>query len=274
MKSAREKISVLFVPEGEGESRSFRISRLTIRVFFISLAVFFVLLCAGMISYFIISVKASRYEQTVADNLRLIEENRRIIKLSEELRRLEAFNRQIRKALGVALELDSTYIDTGGVFTPQVDSWSMQVLPAMNQPIFQLPVNGLVSREYTTGVFPGQTHSGVDFAVAEGTLVTAAADGWVVFTGWHYRYGNLLIIQHSGAFLTFYGHNRSILVEIGEKVKRGQPVAVSGNSGRSTAPHLHFEIRRRGVAVNPYNLLSELARQPGDSTSIPPSEGD
>jgi len=272
LNSGHEKISILFVPEGEGESRSFRISKATIRLLIVGLIIFFMLLFAGVISYFFISIKASRYEQTLEDNLRLLEENRRIIKLSEELERLKSFNYQIRKAMGAVVGLDTTQTDTGIILVQQKEVPT----PIFNiaEPVFNLPVEGFISRRQNYNLFPAQPHYGLDIAVPEGSLVSASADGWVVFKGWHYRFGNLLIIQHPGDFLTYYGHNLSIIVDIGEKVQSGQPVAVSGNTGRSTAPHLHFEIRRRGLAIDPENIISGLVKEPLDTLNIPSSMGE
>jgi murein DD-endopeptidase MepM/ murein hydrolase activator NlpD len=126
---------------------------------------------------------------------------------------------------------------------------------------FQLPVEGTISQDFNEGIFPHRCHNGVDIAVPEGTLINATSDGWIVFNGWHQRYGNLLIIQHPNDYLSFYGHNQSILVEVGEKVRMGQPVAVSGNSGQSSAPHLHFEIRCRGKTIDPATLIPALKEE-------------
>jgi len=272
LNSGHEKISILFVPEGEGESRSFRISKATIRLLIVILIIILMLIGAGIISYFFVSVKASRYDQTLEDNLRLLEENRRIVKLSEELERLKSFNYQIRKAMGAAVGLDTTQTDTGIILIPQKEVST----PVLNiaEPIFKLPVEGFISRKQNYDLFPAQPHFGLDFAVPEGSIVNASADGWVVFTGWHYRFGNLLILQHSGDFLTYYGHNLSIIVDIGEKVQSGQPVAISGNTGRSTAPHLHFEIRRRGMAIDPESVVRDLAKGPLDTLNVPSSMGE
>ena len=195
---------------------------------------------------------------TVEENLKLIEENRRIVKLAQDLEKLKAFSRQIRKAMGVPLNIDTSIVDTAISDISSGNIWQNQKFFGLNEPVFNIPVEGVVSRGYSIGIYPRITHQGIDFACKEGTIVYAAADGWVVFTGHHYRYGNLLILQHPGDYLTYYGHNRSLLVNLGEKVNAGQPVAISGNSGLSTAPHLHFEIRKRGVAIDPAYYIKEL----------------
>lgn len=258
MKSRRQKISILFVPEGEGRSRNITLSRGTIRFLLICFVVFLIFILAGSVSYFFLSVKASRYDMTVVENLKLIEENRRIVKLAQDLEKLKTFNRQIRKVMGVPLNLDSTVIDTVISEFNSDNIWQTQNFFGLSEPVFSIPVEGVVSRGYSVGIYPRITHQGTDFACKEGNIVSAASDGWVVFTGHHYRYGNLLILQHPGDFLTYYGHNKNLLVNLGEKVNSGQPIAVSGNSGLSTAPHLHFEIRKRGAAVDPAVYIKEL----------------
>lgn len=100
-------------------------------------------------------------------------------------------------------------------------------------------------------------HSGVDVSCPRGSEVLAARDGKVVFTGFEGGYGNLVVIQHECGYRSFYGHLSRPLVKPGDTVKRGAIIALSGNTGRTTGPHLHFEVRRGGMAVHPGVLLKE-----------------
>lgn len=103
----------------------------------------------------------------------------------------------------------------------------------------------------------GRLHAGLDFGVPVGTPVLAAADGVVAYAGWiEGGYGNLVEIKHADGAITRYGHNSSVSVKVGEKVKQGQVIASSGSTGFSTGPHVHFEIRPNGVdAVDPLTKL-------------------
>lgn len=101
-------------------------------------------------------------------------------------------------------------------------------------------------------------HEGMDFVADVGTSVGAAAGGIVVSAELHPQYGNLIEVDHGNDFSTRYAHLSKIMVKPGQVVKRGQQIALSGNTGRSTGPHLHFEVRYRGVAQNPARFL-----QPG-----------
>lgn len=98
-------------------------------------------------------------------------------------------------------------------------------------------------------------HEGVDFAADPGTPVVAAAGGMVITAERHPEYGNMVEIDHGNDLTTRYAHASKILVKPGTLVRRGQEIAVSGSTGRSTGPHLHFEVRLRGVAQNPNRFL-------------------
>ena len=103
-------------------------------------------------------------------------------------------------------------------------------------------------------------HEGIDFVAEVGTPVIAAGGGVVVYTAHHPQYGNLIEIDHGNDFSSRYAHLPQIKVKEGQIVKRGQLIALSGNTGRSTGPHLHFEVRFKGVAQNPARFLSQGAR--------------
>ncbi len=96
-----------------------------------------------------------------------------------------------------------------------------------------------------------QFHRGIDIGCPRGSNVHAARDGKVVFTGYQGGYGLLVILQHAHDYYTYYGHLSRILVRSGDSVNMRDPIALSGNTGRTTGPHLHFEVRKGGTAVNP-----------------------
>jgi len=120
-------------------------------------------------------------------------------------------------------------------------------------PMFDWPVTGRISSNY--GMRWGRMHHGIDIAVNTGTPVKAAARGRVTFSGVNGGYGYLVIIDHGDGVETRYAHNSRLLVKAGEYVNRGQVIAYSGNTGNSTGPHLHFEIRYKGNSVDPRSYL-------------------
>lgn len=99
-------------------------------------------------------------------------------------------------------------------------------------------------------------HSGMDIAVPYGTAVKASDGGTVVWSGWKGSYGNLVIIDHGNGEQTYYGHNSSLYVSVGDKVYQGQTIAGAGSTGNSTGNHCHFEIKINGTSVNPRPYLS------------------
>ena len=125
-----------------------------------------------------------------------------------------------------------------------------------------------VASGYITSPYGGRTdpftglrdfHPGVDFAAAEGSEVLSVASGIVVETGERSGYGNLVEINHGNGYVTRYGHNSRILVKPGDRVYRGQTIALMGSTGRSTGPHVHFELVLNGSVVNPEQYI-EAAR--------------
>lgn len=99
-------------------------------------------------------------------------------------------------------------------------------------------------------------HTGVDIKVRMGTQVRAAADGIVTFSGYRRGYGWTVIISHGYGYETLYAHNSTLMAEVGDKVTKGSVVALSGNSGTSTGPHLHYEVYVDKKRVNPISFLS------------------
>ncbi len=99
-------------------------------------------------------------------------------------------------------------------------------------------------------------HYGVDFAGKKGSAVVAVAAGVVTYAGERYGYGKLVEIDHGNGYVTRYGHNEDFSVSVGDAVKRGQPVANMGSTGRSTGPHVHFEVLYHGRVVNPSKYIS------------------
>ncbi len=106
-------------------------------------------------------------------------------------------------------------------------------------------------------------HSGLDMACGQNTVVVAAQEGVVTKAGWGGGLGYLIIVRHADGFETAYAHNNTLLVEEGAKVNRGQIIALSGRTGRTTGHHLHFEVRFGGIALNPADFLQINDYNPG-----------
>ncbi len=127
------------------------------------------------------------------------------------------------------------------------------------------PVSGQLTSHFGWRVDPmtgsQRFHGGIDLAAASGTPVYAPQAGLVMFSGYYGGYGNVVVLSHGNSLFTLYGHNSQLLVRPGDAVYRGQMISKVGSTGRSTGPHLHFEVHHNGQYVNPMTYLSYL--QPG-----------
>ena len=119
-----------------------------------------------------------------------------------------------------------------------------------------LPAKGVITSEF--GIRNGRPHKGIDISASVGEPIYAALDGKVAYVGTQRGYGNVIILEHDNYVMTVYAHNESNLVRLGETVKKGQPIGTLGKTGSTTGPHLHFEYRVRGKAINPRNVLPAL----------------
>lgn len=121
-------------------------------------------------------------------------------------------------------------------------------------------VKGWTSSYYgkRTDPFTGKLamHKGMDFAGKEGSEIIAVASGVVTWSGDRYGYGELIEINHGNGYTTRYGHNAELLVEVGDTVEKGQPISLMGSTGRSTGPHVHFEVLKNDRQVNPSKFVA------------------
>ncbi len=120
------------------------------------------------------------------------------------------------------------------------------------------PASGEISSDYGWREYK-EYHHGIDIAIPSGTDIKAARAGKVVKAGWIGVYGLALLVDHGNGIQTLYGHNQKLLVKAGERVDMGETIAISGNTGRTTGPHLHFEIRLNGKTVDPNQYLPKVA---------------
>ena len=125
---------------------------------------------------------------------------------------------------------------------------------------YQMPVEGRISSKFGMRFHPidrrQKFHSGMDIAAPTGTPIKAAFDGEVIFAGRRGGYGNFVELKHPDGRTTRYAHANSLNVKVGDQVKAGEKIATVGATGKTTGPHLHFEIRENGKAVNPSTVIN------------------
>jgi murein DD-endopeptidase MepM/ murein hydrolase activator NlpD len=123
------------------------------------------------------------------------------------------------------------------------------------------PTRGWLTSDFGVRLDPltaeRRMHEGLDVATPFGQAVLAPSDGTVVFKGWEGGYGNVLVIDHGYGVKTRYGHLSQVLVGLGDRVRRGARIASVGNTGKSTGPHLHYEVRVNGIPENPRKFILE-----------------
>lgn len=177
----------------------------------------------------------------------------RYTKRAEALRKYRDKGAHDEKALLQVLREAGIQLDpkAGGSFAAGFRPFKVRVYGGM----WRWPLKaGVVSSEY--GRRWGKRHDGIDIAADEGDLVYAAAPGDVIYAGNTLRgYGNVLIVRHDEKTTSLYAHNSALRVRKGARLKGGDLIATVGSTGRSTGPHVHFEVRREKKALDPRKLL-------------------
>ncbi len=160
-------------------------------------------------------------------------------------------------ALSQPKKAESTLGKTGTAALATTHGEAGKDLTATDGARFIWPVRGVVTSLF--GMRGSSSHEGIDIGVPEGTPVVAAGDGKVIFAADHGAYGNVVIIQHTDNYFTVYAHNSKLLVQEGQTVKAGEKIALSGSTGRSSGPHLHFEVRIGAKPQDPMQFLPRAA---------------
>ena len=191
-------------------------------------------------------------------------ENSRVQQLAAALNRAESNYQELRSMLGVKAPPDrGTVSVTADLMrsTPvraRPPSAPLRYESGTSEPThWPLDIGGFVTRGQVRPGDPAESHPGIDIAVPPGTPVRAAGGGVVEAAGADPAYGQFVLLRHPGGYETMYGHASRILVREGDSAQAGQVIALSGNSGRSTAPHLHFEIRREGKSLDPLTVVKQ-----------------
>jgi murein DD-endopeptidase MepM/ murein hydrolase activator NlpD len=246
-------MTFIVVPHGGGglSTRSFEISYRRLRVAALLVGAAVLIWVVSMGSWVVVAGQAARVPGLKREVAELEQERVRVQQLAALLARMERQYEQVRTMLGAkALEEARSRRAAGA---PGTDSLPAESAEATVPSSWPLEGDGFVTREHLARV--SGRHPGMDVAVAEGTHVRASGAGRVVEVGEDSVYGRFVRIRHRDGYETMYGHASEVLVEQGAQVAQDQVIALSGNTGLSTAPHLHFEVRRNGEPVDPRTLV-------------------
>lgn len=271
MTRASRAVTIVVHADGDLESKQYRIPRWAFvagkwgaGAVAVSVVGFFAF--AGPI--FRNAVRVPGLEREVS-RLRL--ENSRVQQLASALNRAEANYQELRQMLGVKAPAPAPSGKGGGV-ARNVDATTMRAFPiraalpgttrrfetGASEPLhWPLDVPGFVTRGQVRPGVVDESHPGIDIAVPVGTPVRASGGGTVTAAGFDPDYGLFVLLRHPSGYETMYGHASRLLAAEGEEVQAGQVIGLSGNSGRSTAPHLHFEIRHEGKSIDPLELVKD-----------------
>lgn len=246
-------LTVLVVPGGGRRVRALRISYKLLRgVVPVAalVAAVSLLVCA---SWAYLAVRASQTEALEGEVARLVEQEARVADLARGLAEVEAAYDGIRDLFGV-----EAVPDAADLWLPPVPSSRARDTGPANRDLpvaWPLTEPGFVTQPLLAGA--GADHPGIDIAVPADSYVRAAGNGLVVETGHDGVYGNYIVVNHQEGYQTRYAHASALLASEGESVRRNEVIALSGSTGQSTAPHLHFEILREGEPVDPLALVTQ-----------------
>jgi len=277
-----------------GPAKRISISYKTLAYIFGSLIALVILVLAGCSSYLRMTWKVSHYDELRSnfEHLRMrykelqsvsrqhTEQMVSLEKLASEVSVAYGFNKRTNSS-SLEPDLDNrdltptvkesieeyNFLKTAsysGIYQQYAHQWQIHARPSL------WPVEGTLRSAFGTRSDPlsgeGAFHTGIDVSTPRGTPVHVTADGVVAREGWAGGYGKLLIVDHGNGLETYYAHLSAFLVVPGQAVARGQAIALSGGTGKSTGPHVHYEVRLHGTPVNPYSFLPRAQVQRAATT--------
>jgi murein DD-endopeptidase MepM/ murein hydrolase activator NlpD len=257
-------VTVMIHRDGEVSSRSFRFSLFAWRTLLTVTATLGVIVVVGGVLYAPIVRTAATVpglKRRVAD---LEARTAQVAELSRSLTLAEQRYEQIRGMLGgnvvpalPTAEGEEPVLVATAIVAASPDAPRQYEEGGSRPTHWPVPGLGVVTREQVNPGVRDETHTGLDVAVPIGTMIRASGGGVVAETGEDAEYGVFVLLDHPDGFQSLYGHASRILAAVGDTVAAGQVIALSGTTGRSTGPHLHFEIRVGGRAVDPRTLVKE-----------------
>jgi murein DD-endopeptidase MepM/ murein hydrolase activator NlpD len=275
MKKRKRNVSILFVSDDKNEPVGIKLSSGVFRIVLVGIALVFLLIIFGAVYYFKVLGILADYDN-MKERIKQFEVYKKMVyRIEKKFESIENTDQQIRKLFGektynqkkiegvenkdegkkesakfvsddVNFFLDENYNKTN----IEKVSVSSKYIP------YLIPAEGFITKDFQKDDFLiEKSHTGIDIVAKEGTVIRCVANGVVIFSNWTYEGGNTIIVDHLNGFISFYKHNKRLLVGERMFVKRGQPIALMGNSGVSSGTHLHFEIWKNGMPVDPKDYI-------------------
>ncbi|MBI4544702.1 MAG: M23 family metallopeptidase [Gemmatimonadetes bacterium] len=250
-----KRLTLILVPHGDLETRTFEISYRHLKFLLFGGGVLLATFVVIVSLWWYVAAQAARVPGLERELTRLRGERAQVAELARTLAEVEAQYERVRQLLGadaagksadtwlppLRREEEGRGAESGGA-AARPTSWPL------TQP-------GYITRELTGG--DRARHPGLDIAVSQDSYIRAAGPGVVKDAGRDDVYGYYVLIDHGNGYESMYGHASALFVSAGRRVERNEVIALSGSTGRSTAPHLHFEIRKDGQAVDPLSLVRQ-----------------
>ena len=251
-----KKFTILVIPDDDSETSSYRFSK-----FFITIAIVFSL--TVILASIIVTIKTvpniSKYESLNKKYNVIAKERLKVLELMESLEKLSQMDEFVRNSLGSELNFSEKpkIVDSVLMLIPENHLISLSNnIPSL------APIEGFISKRMEDAFYNiDNLHGGIDIVASEGTPIRATASGVVVFSGWTYEMGNLIIIYHGDDYITHYGHNQQNIISRLDIVKKGDVIGYVGNTGISSGPHLHFEIWKGDKSIDPLIYFPEYQKK-------------
>ena len=250
-----KKFTLLIIPDDDSGTKSYDLNKNSLMYSFM-----FLILVLIVLSIFIIKLipSISNYSELNEKYKNLAQERVEVLNLTKDLRRISQMDKFVRNSLGVELNFSKK---------PEILDSVLMLIPDDNRISFSdnipsvAPIKGYVSqRKGNKFSLIQDKHGGIDIVAKEGDPIKASASGIIIFSGWTYEMGNLIIIHHGDGYFTHYGHNQINLKSQMDLVRKGDVIGLVGNTGISTGPHLHFEIWKNKQSVDPLIYFPEYIK--------------
>jgi septal ring factor EnvC (AmiA/AmiB activator) len=276
MAEEKKPLTVIFIPGNASKTYTFRLRRSLIFLLGVLCLFFFGSYVYVVSGHRRVASKARRAERLEMENEILRAQSQKVADLEGELARLQNIRQRLYEMAGLTVDLnksqgaevlssfgatmaaDEVYQQESMVSAADLvtSAWADTVQAGSSINPILWPVRGWVTAEFDE-LLPGREkkHTGMDIAAPLGTPILTAASGEVTFAGWDTDLGLVVVLEHQNGLSTLYGHCSRVLVDVGDAVTQGQAIAELGNTGKSSAPHLHFEIRENNLAIDPRKYL-------------------
>ncbi len=276
MKKRKKNISILFISDNRKEPISIKLKLGVFKFIIVGIVLIFLLIILSGVYYYSVLGILADYDNMKEKSKQTEEYRRIVLRIVKRFETIENTDRKIRELFGEKMGSEKE-LDEGETLNNEedeiikllydnvnftFDNWNdiglnFEKYSASSRYIpYTIPVEGFITKIFQKNdLLTGESHIGIDIVAKEGSVIRSVADGVVVFANWTYEGGNVIIMDHLNGFISFYKHNKRLLV--GEKsfVRRGQQIALMGNSGVSSGTHLHFEIWKNGKPVDPKNYI-------------------